>query len=122
MEYTYSDELISDLHKDAYGHRPSEQFWLRWNAYSKDDRQATWDYLCERNEIEAAFEREMEEECNRLFDRRIEDLKALGARDFDMAVRWLHEAYDTANDDAWLEWHFGMAYGYINQCRRALAL
>ena len=43
--YTFSDQLVSDLHKDAYGYRPSEAFWLDWSRGTDDDRQSMWDDL-----------------------------------------------------------------------------
>jgi hypothetical protein len=45
MEYTFADELISDLHKDAHGMRPSAAFMDAWLFDSDDGKQATWDYL-----------------------------------------------------------------------------
>jgi hypothetical protein len=31
MTYTFADELISDLHKDAHGMRPSAAFMDAWH-------------------------------------------------------------------------------------------
>lgn len=43
--YTYSDELISDLHKDAYGFRPNETFMERWSSWTSDQKQECWEVL-----------------------------------------------------------------------------
>lgn len=45
MENTYSDQLISDLHKEAYGYRPRLYFWESWAAMTPDEKQAEWDRL-----------------------------------------------------------------------------
>ena len=49
--YTFSEELLSDLHKDARGFRPrSEWFWNNWNTSNDDGKQAIWDNLVEELE------------------------------------------------------------------------
>jgi hypothetical protein len=49
--YTFSEELLSDLHKDARGFRPrSEWFWHDWNTSDDDGKQAIWDNLVEELE------------------------------------------------------------------------
>jgi hypothetical protein len=46
MAYTFSTELVSDLHKDAFGYRPSAEFMDMWhNGLSDKGRQAEWDYM-----------------------------------------------------------------------------
>lgn len=56
IKYTYSDELISDLHKDAYGTRPNDTFMARWDSWSPDQKQECWEVLT------ATVEREIEEQ------------------------------------------------------------
>ena len=38
--YTFCEDSISDLHKDAYGMRPGEGFWQRWREATDDEKQA----------------------------------------------------------------------------------
>jgi len=45
MSYTYEENLVSDLHKDAYGIRPGQRFWDDWKSYSEDEKQECWDLL-----------------------------------------------------------------------------
>lgn len=49
--YTYSDDIISDLHKDARGYRPREAFMEMWNESTPETKQDVWDMLCEEMEI-----------------------------------------------------------------------
>lgn len=59
--YTFDTALVSDLHKDAYGHRPSAEFMDMWNnGLSDEGRQAEWDYLV--GVMKASIEQEKEEE------------------------------------------------------------
>ena len=45
MEFTYSDELFSDLHKDVYGFRPRGVILDNWNILPAEQKQARWDQL-----------------------------------------------------------------------------
>jgi len=57
MAYTFSTELVSDLHKDAFGYRPSADFMDMWkNGLSDEGRQAEWDYMI--NALNASIEEE----------------------------------------------------------------
>jgi len=61
MEYTFSDQLFSDLCKDAHGCRPDVKFLLLWKLSSDAEKQAIWDSLiiALKNSI-AAEEREQQ--------------------------------------------------------------
>jgi len=45
--YTFDENIVSDLYKDAYGHRPGEYFWADWDACNDDAKQHLWDRLVE---------------------------------------------------------------------------
>jgi len=45
MAYTFDAQIVSDLHKDAYGCRPSSFWWQCWNEATDDEKQAEWDDL-----------------------------------------------------------------------------
>jgi hypothetical protein len=87
MEYTFDPNIISDLHKDAYGFRPSEGFWEDWMFSSDDEKQEIWDNLL------TALQRSIDEEEERevlavgSFEGRIEDAMADGSTDRATAIR-----------------------------------
>ena len=56
MSYTFSDDIVSDLHKDARGFRPSEYFWEEWTQSPDDAKQQIWDQLID--EMKASQEQE----------------------------------------------------------------
>ena len=64
MTYTFDENIISDLHKDARGYRPVQGFWNMWNESSDDTKQDVWDMLIE--ELNAAMEVQRTEEENAL--------------------------------------------------------
>ena len=116
--YTFDENVISDLYKDAYGFRPKGNFWSAWAAFNGDQKQALWDDLCDTAERVAEEERLAQERCSEEFNSTIVSLLQAGAKDFDMAVRWLNEAHDTNGDESFLEYLLNIPYGYIAKTRR----
>jgi hypothetical protein len=43
--FTYCDDIVSDLHKDAYGFRPTQRFFDVWAEYTPAEKQEVWDGL-----------------------------------------------------------------------------
>lgn len=66
MAYTFDAQIVSDLHKDAYGCRPSAFWWECWNKATDDERQAEWDDLLEQ--LDMAIRQEEEERGSALAD------------------------------------------------------
>lgn len=118
MTYTFDEDTVSDLHKDAYGFRPSQSFWATFAASNGDQKQAIWDDLIETLEASVARERTQEAKAIEAFERRVFELRGLGAKSFGMAISWLHQAYETEGDDEFLEFKLGLPFGYI---KRSLA-
>jgi hypothetical protein len=56
MSYTYEDNIISDLHKDAYGFRPSQRFFDDWAQYTPAEKQDCWDLLIDAMKASQAQE------------------------------------------------------------------
>ena len=44
--FTYDEQTLSDLHKDARGFRPRSQFCEKWEAALPEEKQEIWDTLC----------------------------------------------------------------------------
>ena len=59
--YTFDNNIVSDLHKDARGFRPTEYFWEEWDQCGDDNRQAMWDNLCVEMEQSMAEQKAAEE-------------------------------------------------------------
>lgn len=78
MEYSYSDELYSDLHKDAYGFRPTQDFHFWWNKEATPaEKQSWWDSavknMTEEEDERAAFEERKFAEVNATIDKMVAD-------------------------------------------------
>lgn len=114
-QYTYDEQIVSDLHKEAYGFRPDGDFWTRWDVMTDDQRQRLWDDLLDTADREAEREREMQIEAEHDVEDRIRFMMStiVGCTRED-AIRYLHDVYDTNGDREYLEYCLGVRYGYLS--------
>ena len=59
-KYTYEDNLISDLYKDAYGYRPDQWWMMLWSGQTPGWKQVEWDRLCDVMNESIEMEKQME--------------------------------------------------------------
>lgn len=78
--YTFDEQIVSDLHKDARGFRPSEYFWEEWTQCGDDNRQAMWDSLLRELNHTMAAERAAEARAEILFHQRVQGAMLIGDR------------------------------------------
>ena len=113
-KYTYSDDLVSDLHKDAWGHRPSEKFWFHWEIADKDAKQAIWDNLIDDMVKNDAEEAKIKADNASKLAKRIKDTCKLGAKNYRTAIRWILQADELEEDHYYegghLAWEYNLAY------------
>ena len=115
MSYTFDENIVSDLHKDARGFRPTEYWWDQWSLCTDVQKQTMWDALCV--ELEEEMDREKLEQARalaKLMDRILETMK-LGADDQKTAIKWIMAAeefsdYDIQYGPSYFCYHFGLNY------------
>lgn len=112
--WTFDDNIVSDLHKDAFGFRPDAYWWREWNLSSNAAKQEIWDSLIVSMQYAIREEREREERCILQFENWIAALMHSGARDRDMAIRWIAESHQVNGDREFLCHLLGIPYGYLN--------
>lgn len=115
MTYTFDENIVSDLHKDARGFRPSQYWWDQWDLCSNDQKQTMWDSLC--NELSETMEEDRRREAEALenFEAQIKAMKLLGAETDRQAIKWVFHAegmdrYDLQYGADYVAYHFGMSY------------
>ena len=131
--YTFDDNIVSDLHKDARGFRPSEYFWEEWTQMPDQIKQKIWDSLC--NELSETMEEDRRREAEALatFEAQMAEMKLLGAETDRQAIKWIFHAegmdrYDLQYGADYVAYHFGMSYqnpyrAVIEECcKQALAV
>ena len=87
MYYTYSENLISDLHKDAYGVRPTDEWMQRWSNATSNEKQVIWDDLVKYVDIGIQNERNSREKNFQDFIYEISNFLIAGAKDEKEAIK-----------------------------------
>ena len=101
-----------DMYKDAYGVRPRGVDTSGWTL---ETFRKEFDYLGQLIEREDIARKAAETKAVEAFERRCVELVGMGARDLEMALRWIHEAEDTNGDNDYLAWTLGLPYQYFRK-------
>lgn len=114
-QYTFDEDTVSDLHKDAYGFRPREGFWSHWNLSTMDEKQEIWDGLIRALKATMAEEQAAEEAAVAAFESQIVENMSMGAKTRTDAVRWILDSlnlseYDRAYGGSYVCFELGLPY------------
>lgn len=112
MTFTYSDDLISDFHKEVYGYRPRETFWNEWEKCTPSEKQKTWDEYVRVSELQAIETKAKEASDVQVFEDRINDVIKIGAGDRKTALRWItdQETFYHGQDVEHFVWEKGILF------------
>jgi len=114
MTYTFDENIVSDLHKEAYGFRPREGWWNMWAAFNADQKQATWDSLIA--DLGDAIEQQEQQEAQALvnFRKLLKTTMATCNVDWKNALRILMEADTEFTKDSqefdYFLWTYDLGY------------
>ena len=127
MNFTFDENIVSDLHKDARGFRPTEYFWEEWHQCGDENRQAMWDSLLDELSYEMFSEAKRQLDAQRRFEKQVAVTIALGAGDRTTAIVWILDAEDfDASDAAYggssVCYHFGLWHRLAEQFEEACAM
>lgn len=120
MAYSFDERIVSDLHKDARGCRPSQFWWEIWNESTDDRKQTIWDSLIVELNDEIERERQAENAALIALHQRIQGTMLIGAKDEVQALKWIMEAeqfddYDLRYGPSYFCYHFGLNYSVANE-------
>jgi hypothetical protein len=99
MPYTFDANIVSDLHKDAYGFRPTASWWECWKFQDDDGKQAAWNTLLDDLEQSIPRERDEQEAAVNAYEAAIRRNMQHGATDRATAIRWMLQAMDLSEND-----------------------
>lgn len=118
MSYTFDENIVSDLHKDARGFRPSQYWWDQWELCSDDQKQFMWDSLIE--ELNESIEREkrMEQEAIKEFESLINLNIALGSLDRKGALHWMTQTEEFYNEQCVEHWVWNQGFLFTEYGRK----
>jgi len=113
--YTFDEQIVSDLHKDARGYRPSNSWWQMWNALGDAEKQNVWDGLLNELDVEMTRERKDKARASLALTERLEQMYQLGAKTEVQALQWIMEAEEFSDIDlqygaSYFCFHFGLSY------------
>ena len=101
-----------DMYKDAYGFRPRG---INTASWTEEDFLREFDRLGKMIDQAEILREEAQEKAMHDFELRIQDLMRSGAKDREMAMRWIHEAEGSGGDDEYLCFIVGLPYSYFKQ-------
>jgi hypothetical protein len=124
--YTFDENIVSDLHKDAYGFRPSTYWWQIWSESTDDQKQGTWDDLIDQ--LNQSMEQEKQAQARAIERFEVDIAKSIewGARTRAAAIRWLVSAYDSSDYYTELDkaeyfcYHNNLPYSMANEIAECL--
>ena len=106
-----------DMYKDAYGVRPR---WIDTTQWTEADFEREFVQLSVTIAEEERIRKEAQEKASYDFEMRVQGLLMSGAKDRDMALRWIHEAEGANGDDEYLCFLLGLPYGYFRSVDRVI--
>jgi len=101
-----------DMYKDAFNFRPRH---IDTSAWTMIDFEREFAELGQVLETNATAEKISQGRAEEAFERRVAEMFTLGAKDTDMAMRWIHEAEGTQGDNDFLAWTLGLPYQYFRK-------
>ena len=110
--YTFDENVVSDLHKDAYGFRPDQSFWSFFAAANPDQKQAVWDSLLAdlKRSVDEDYEREQSAIFE--FEDRVDNLMHDGTNR-KAVIEWLMKEVD--EDAERFEFVNSLPFGYLKK-------
>ena len=101
-----------DMYKDAYGVRPRGIDTTDWTEAGFE---AEFVYLAKIIDRENKDREAAEDKAMIAFEMRVQELMSSGAKSYEMAMRWVHEAEGSNGDDEYLCYLVGLPYGYFRK-------
>ena len=99
-----------DMYKDAYGVRPRG---IDTSSWTEEQFEAEFVQLSKTIDENYRDQLAREEVAQHDFEMRVLSLLQTGAKDREMALRWVHEAEGSNGDDEYLCFLLGLPYRYF---------
>lgn len=119
-QFTYDEQIFSDLHKDTYGFRPSSEHEF-WTATS-ERKQVIWDQTVDALKVELDEETARKEKAAADFEASIINLMTKGAANRAAAIRWILESEGVEiAAGGYMCYCLGLPYSYTAEIENAVA-
>ena len=118
--FTYDEMTVSDLHKDAYGCRPTAGWWSQWKAMTPAEKQEEWNFLCCMMEEAEQAERRAQARNYDAWDGRITRLMQELNISRSTALRWDIDADVTDGDIGYYCYLNGLSFSMEEEIKNIL--
>jgi len=118
MTTNAADRLFSDMHKDAYGFRPTQATWQAWALMT--DAQLDEEAIRLQAAVDESIENDAREQraASAKFEAAIADIMSVGNVSRETAIRWNMDAVGAEGDIGYYEYQWNLPYGYVEHGRR----
>ena len=106
------ESIFWDAYKDAYGFRPRGHNISAMTEQQLECEISELTQIIERNQKQEELE---QQEAIIRFEKRVEETIALGAKNRETAIKWIHDAEDTGGDDGYLCYRLGLPYTHFKE-------
>ena len=110
MQFTYDDSLISDLHKDCWGFRPSVYYMSTWKAMTPEQKQEEWDYMSNHVEKSLRQEEEAEQKTYDAWNASISNIADTAGVSWAEAIRYDMGIKNASDDIGYYCYQLGLSY------------
>jgi len=105
-------QLHWDMYKEIHGFRPRH---FDYDAMTDSQVCDEVNSLQEQYQDYLVREQKAQEQAVHDFEMRLQTLMSMGAKDRDMAIRWLAESVDANDDMDYVEYRFNLPYQYFRR-------
>lgn len=119
-QFTYDDRLISDLHKDCWGTRPSVYYMSTWKAMTPEQKQEEWDYMCNHVEENLRQEEEVEQKAYDAWNESISNIADTAGVSRAEAIRYDMGIKNAPYDIGYYCYQLGLSYTRESEIARLL--
>jgi hypothetical protein len=119
MAYTFDENLVSDLHKDARGSRPDEYFWEEWTNIDEAGKQFIWERLLGELDVAVKEEQTREQQAIDSFEKHVVSLESI-SNSRKQSIRWIVEGLALTDSDKmyggdYICYKLGLPYSYAKE-------
>ena len=100
-----------DFYKEVHGYRPRH---IDTSSWTMEDFNAEFKSLSEQSAAQRVIREKQEKWDTEKFEKRVNLLMESGAKNREMAIRWIDDAEGSSGDMSYLCYLLGLPYGYIN--------
>jgi len=112
MIQNFSERLIAELHKDAYGYRPTQSFWDTFACFNVDQKRAMWDRILADICHSVEADRHNEQLAVDRFEKEVQHRMSYGSSR-EKIVTWMLYQAGCLNDPEQFEFHNNLPFGYL---------